>query len=104
MKILLDHCVPAPLKKMLVGHQTQIAYDLGWAKLRNGELIAAAEQSGFDLLITSDKNWRHQQNLRGRKLAILVLPTNNWVVLQGMSTAITNAVPTIKCGEYRELP
>jgi len=104
MKILLDHCVPAPLAKMLVGHQTQTAFDLGWAELRNGELIAAAEQSGFDLLITSDKNWRHQQNLRSRKLAILVLPTNNWVVLQGMSAAITNAVSTMKCGEYRELP
>ena len=103
MKILLDHCVPAPLAKMLLGHQTQTAYDLGWASLRNGELIAASEQARFDLLITSDKNWRYQQNLAGRTLAILVLPTNNWVVLQGLTPAITNAVSAVKPGDFLEL-
>ena len=103
MNILLDHCVPAPLAKLLVGHQVRMAYDLGWSELRNGELISTAEKSNFDILITCDKNWRYQQNLRSRQLAILVLPTNNWVLLQGMATAITNAVALMKRGDYLEL-
>lgn len=103
MRILLDHCVPAPLAKRLLGHESQIAYDLGWAKLRNGELIEAAQNDGMELLLTSDKNLRYQQNLSGRRLAILVLPTNNWVILQNMITEIVDAVATMQPGEYREL-
>lgn len=103
MRILLDHCVPAPLAKRLPGHVPQIAYDLGWAKLRNGELIEAAQNNGMDLLLTSDKNLRYQQNLSGRRLAILVLPTNNWVILRNMIAEIVDAVATMQPGEYREL-
>ena len=103
MKILLDHCVPAPLAKMLPDHESQIAYDLGWAKLRNGELIEAAQNSGLDLLLTSDKNLRYQQNLSGRRLAILVLPTNNWGILRNMTDEIADAIATMHPGEYREL-
>ena len=103
MKILLDHCVPAPLVKMLPGHQSQTAFDLGWEKLRNGELIEAAQNTGLDLLLPSDKNLRYQQNLSGRRLAILVLPTNNWGVLRNMTDEIVNAVATMQPGEYRDL-
>ena len=103
MKILLDHCVPAPVRRLLVSHEVRTAHEMIWQTLRNGELIAAAERSGFDLLITADQNWQYQQNLSGRLLAILVLPTNNWVALQSMSAEIANAVSTIAVGAYREL-
>jgi hypothetical protein len=50
------------------------AAELGWQQLSNGELIASAEEQGFDLLITADRNLRYQQNLTGRRLAILSCP------------------------------
>ena len=65
MKILLDHCVPQPLKNLLTGHEVSHAYELGWQELRNGDLLAKAEQA-FQLLITSDKNIAHQQMWSGK--------------------------------------
>ena len=72
MKILLDHCVPQPLKNLLVGHTVSHSYELGWQELRNGELLQKAEES-FQVLITSDKNIAHQQKWVGRQLSVLVL-------------------------------
>jgi hypothetical protein len=77
MRILLDHNTPAPLRYSLHGHQVETAYERGWSQLLNGELIAAAESVGFDVLITTDRGLRHQQNWTGRKLALMVLSTNN---------------------------
>ena len=77
MRILLDQGTPAPLRTALVGHQVSTAHELGWAALSNGELLAAAEDD-FDVLVTTDRNLRHQQNLTGRRLSILVLPTTSW--------------------------
>jgi len=76
MRILLDHGTPAPLGKKLPGHVVSTAYEMGWAGLDNGALLRATEHS-FDIFITTDKNLRYQQNLRGMKLAILVLPTTS---------------------------
>ncbi len=72
MRILLDQGTPAPLRDALGGHSVETAYELGWSKLSNGELLAAAEAAAFGLLITTDQNLRYQQNLSGRRLAILV--------------------------------
>src|ERR1700690_1396036 len=77
MKILFDHGTPAPLRHQLAGHEISTAYEMGWAKLSNGDLLAAAEKS-FDAFITTDQNLRYQQNLAGRRLGILVLPTTSW--------------------------
>lgn len=78
MRILLDHNTPAPLRDSLQGHEVETAYERGWAVLTNGELLAAAELAGFDLMITTDKGIRHQQNLSGCKLSLLVISTNDW--------------------------
>jgi hypothetical protein len=50
---------------------------MGWSRLANGELLQAAEQDGFDVFITGDKNLSYQQNLKGRKLSIVILPVTN---------------------------
>ena len=71
MKILFDHGTPVPLRRFLPGHEVSTAYELGWAELQNGELLAAAEMD-FQAFITTDKNLRYQQNFTGRQLAILV--------------------------------
>ena len=76
MKILFDHGTPAPLRRHLAGHEISTAYEMGWAQLSNGELLAAAEKA-FDVFITTDQNLRYQQNLTGRTLVILVLPTTS---------------------------
>ena len=66
MKVLLDHCVPKPLKNLLTGHEICHAYELGWHELQNGDLLAKAEQT-FQVFVTSDKNIAHQKTWSGRK-------------------------------------
>jgi hypothetical protein len=81
MLILFDNGTPAPLKYALKGHVIVEAIECGWDRLVNGELIAAAEAAGFELLLTTDKNMRYQQNLKGRKIAFVVLGNQQWPCL-----------------------
>jgi hypothetical protein len=62
MRILFDHGTPAPLRRALTAHTVSTAYEMGWAELDNGALLAAAERD-FDALVTTDRNLRYQQNL-----------------------------------------
>jgi hypothetical protein len=78
------------------------AFEMGWAELSNGELLNVAEAS-FDVLITTDQNLRYQQNLTGRRVAILVLPTTSWPLLQNRLTEVVAAVNGLRAGEFREL-
>ena len=73
MRVLFDQGTPAPLRQALVGHVVETAYELGWATLKNGELISAAEAAGFEDLVTTDKNLKYQQNLTARTISIVVL-------------------------------
>ena len=102
MKILFDHGTPAPLRRQLAGHEIATAYELGWAKLSNGNLLAAAEKS-FAAFITTDKNLRYQQNLAGRRLAILVLPTTSWPEIQRNVSKVVASVNALKPGDLVEL-
>jgi hypothetical protein len=70
MRIIFDQATPVPIRPYLEGHTVRTAAQQGWDKFKNGELLAAAEAAGFDLLSTTDKNMRYQQNLAGRKIAI----------------------------------
>ena len=103
MKILFDQGTPAPLRHSLAGHTIATAFEQGWSDLENGGLIQVAETNGFDALVTTDQNLKYQQNLRGRKLAILVLPTTSWPKFQKYLDKISDAVNTLAAGEYREL-
>ncbi len=76
MRILFDQGTPAPLRHALTGHSVSTAYEKGWDQLGNGDLLNAAE-AAFDVFVTTDQNLRFQQNLTGRRLAILVLPTTS---------------------------
>lgn len=102
MRILFDQGVPAPLRDHLPGHDIKTAYELGWSELGNGELLSNAEPL-FDLFITTDQNLRHQQNLAGRRLAVLVLPTTSWPVLQKRAAEIASALAKIQPGQYMDL-
>lgn len=102
MRILLDHGTPTPLRHALIGHVVSTAYEMGWAELDNGELIKAADDS-FDIFITTDQNLRYQQNLAGKKLAVLVLPTTSWPKIQRHLPEIVAAADAIRPGEFREV-
>jgi hypothetical protein len=73
MRILFDHGTPSGIARSLAGHKVTEAIERGWDRISNGELLNAAEAVGFELLLTTDKNIRYQQNLKGRKIAIVVL-------------------------------
>lgn len=102
MRILFDQGVPAPLRGFLEGHTVATAYEKGWAALLNGELLRSAE-SEFDVLVTTDHNLRHQQNLAGRRLAILVLPTTSWPKIRPHVAEVAEAISGLRPGDYREL-
>ena len=102
MRILFDQGVPVPLRHHLTGHTVATAYERGWSNLSNGDLIQAAE-SEFELLVTTDQNLRYQQNLTGRRIGILVLPTTRWPEIQKNADRVLAAVNTMKPDEFREL-
>jgi predicted nuclease of predicted toxin-antitoxin system len=102
MRIVFDQGTPAPLRRVLSGHTVATAFELGWSNLANGNLLEQAEAQ-FDLLITTDQNLHYQQNLAGRRLAILVLPTTSWPEISQHEAEVLAAVNTLHAGEYREL-
>ena len=102
MRILFDQGTPVPLRNALTGHTVSTAFEMGWSTLVNGDLLATAE-SQFDVLVTTDHNLQYQQNLTGRRLAILVLPFANWPRLQKHLPTIVSVVEDLTPGEFLEL-
>jgi hypothetical protein len=102
MKILFDQGTPVPLRRELSGHDVVTANEQGWSILSNGDLLQAAE-TAFDALITTDQNLQYQQNLTGRRLAILVLPTTSWPRIQRHAALVVAAVNSLRPGDFREL-
>ena len=103
MRVVLDQGTPAPLRRLLPGHDVATAFELGWATLTNGEFLAAAEDAGFEAVITTDKNLRHQQSVRGRSLGVLVLPTTKWPVVREQATRIQSALTELQPGEITDV-
>jgi hypothetical protein len=103
MRVLFDHGTPAPLVAFLEGHTVTKARDKGWDRLSNGDLLTAAEDAGFDVLVTADKNIRYQQNLEGRRIALVVLSTPQWPVVKKHLEKIAAAVNVATPGSYSEV-
>jgi len=103
MLVLFDHSVPAPLSRYLIGHTVTEARIRGWDTLSNGDLLAEAEQAGFDVFLTADKNIQFQQNLAGRRIAVVVLSTPQWPLVRLHTEKIVVAVNTAKPGSYAEV-
>ena len=82
MLVLFDQNTPAPLRYALKAHVVVDAIERGWERLENGALLDAAEAAAFEILVTADKNIRYQQNLAGRKIAVVVLGNAQWPVLR----------------------
>lgn len=103
MKILFDECMPQPLRPLLAGLDIRTAQEMGWGRLKNGELLMRAEGS-FDAFVTTHQSLKYQQNLTGRRLAILVLPTNRWPRVKAKVAEITGAIQSLRPGDYVEIP
>ncbi|MGD0132969.1 MAG: hypothetical protein ABSE57_13025 [Bryobacteraceae bacterium] len=82
MRILFDHGTPSGSAKALSGREVTEAIERGWDRTSNGELLELAEAAEFDILLTTDKGIRYQQNLQGRKIAIVVLGNSTWRALR----------------------
>ncbi|HEV8417781.1 MAG TPA: hypothetical protein VGQ43_03445 [Candidatus Udaeobacter sp.] len=102
MRILFDQGVPLPLKGWLTSHDVETARQRGWSELLNGELLAAAQGTGFDLFITTDQNLRHQQDLTRFAIAVFVLIVANWPALEPFAAEIAAAVDKIQPRQYVE--
>ena len=103
MRILFDHGTPSGIARALIGHEVTEAIERGWDRISNGELLTAAEAAGFELLLTTDKNIRYQQNLTGRKIAILVLGNSAWRMVRKHLDRVAVAVKAATPGSYAEV-
>jgi len=102
--VLFDHGTPKGLGRMLVGHTVHTAQSRGWDTLSNGELLNAAEEAGFDVLLTTDRRIRHQQNLKVRRIALVVLTgSTKWSGVRQHTDRIGAAVSSATSGSYAEV-
>jgi hypothetical protein len=102
--VLFDHGTPKGLARTLVGHTVHTAQSRGWDTLSNGELLNAAEEAGFDLLLTTDRRIRYQQNLNVRRIALVVLTgTTKWSVVRQHTNRIGATVSSATPGSYSEV-
>jgi len=100
VKVLFDNNMPRQLRRSLSGHEVRTAGEMLWALLENGDLLRAAEDAGFDVMVTGDKNLSYQQNLAGRKLALVVLSTNSWKIIQQNTEVVVLAVNAATTGSF----
>lgn len=104
MLVLFDHGTPKGLAQALSGHTVHTARARGWNTLSNGALSSAAEEAGFDLLLTTDRRIRYQQNLRARRIALVVITgSTKWSLLRQHADRVAAAVASATSGSYAEV-
>jgi len=103
MRVLFDQAAPVPLRSFLKGHTVETAAQRGWDKLKNGELLKAAEDAEFDVFVTPDKNIRHQQNLKNYRIAVVVICNAQWPALRDHGGLVVTAVNAAAPGSYCEI-
>jgi predicted nuclease of predicted toxin-antitoxin system len=101
MRILLDECLDERLRHDFSAHDCQSCRFAGFKGLENGALLHAAEQAGFEVLITADQNMPVQQSLVGRRIAVIVLraPSTNRRHLRGLAPEVLAALQTLRPGQ-----
>jgi hypothetical protein len=103
VKILFDQGTPVPLRRYLRSHEVTTVYELAWSTLQNGILLSKAEAACFDVLVTTDKSLKYQQNLSERRLAIVALLSTSWPKIQAKVSAVAAAVDESVPGSYIEV-
>jgi hypothetical protein len=106
VKILLDHCVPKRLRREITGHAVTRAIEMGWERLQNGALLDAAEDADFEVLLTVDRNIPHQQRMRGRRIALVIMisaTSNKMESLLPLVRHVLSLLPTVLGGQVYEV-
>lgn len=109
MKVLLDENLPHKLRSALASHDVSTAAYMGWAGVKNGELLALAEAAGFQVFLTADRNLAYQQNLSGRVIALVVLTAHTWDriepnmarVVAALERAGAGTFEVVDCGRFQ---
>lgn len=100
---MFDQGTPVPLRKTLPGHTVETAFERGWSTLQNGLLISAAEAAGFEVLVTTDRNLKYQQNLATRTIAIVVILTTSWPRIERQLPRVVQAIHEAMPAGYTEV-
>ena len=103
MKVLFDQGVPVPLRRHLPGLQIDTLFERGWSLVENGDLLDAAESAGYQVLVTTDQNVKHQQNLAGRRIGIVVLLSTAWPKIRYRVAEVAAAVRSVDAGSVVEV-
>jgi hypothetical protein len=103
MRVLFDQAIPVPIRPFLIGHTVRTAAQQHWDTLKNGELLTVAEQGGFEVFLTTDKNMRHQQNMAGRTIAVVVIGLQQWPALQPHGARVVAAENAATPGRFTEV-
>jgi hypothetical protein len=104
MLVLFDNGTPRTLARYLISrHTVTEARACGWDMLENGKLLDAAEAAGFEVLLTTDKNIRYQQNLLKRKIAVVALGQGRWTLIRPHIIRVSEAVDGAKPGTFTEV-
>lgn len=100
MKILLDECIDRRLAKDIAGHEVKTVPQMGWATIKNGELLTLAEKD-FEVFVTVDRNLSFQQNLPHYNIAVVVLRarSNRLQDLRPLVPKLLEILPKVKRGE-----
>jgi hypothetical protein len=104
VRLLLDECIDRRLAKDLAGHEVRTVPQMGWAGIKNGALLARAEEE-FDVFVTVDRNLSFQQNLPKFDIAVLVLhaPSNRLADLRPLAPKILSILPTLTKGQAEHI-
>lgn len=92
MRVLLDEDLPQRLRHFIPNHDVFTVRYAGWAGLKNGVLLRTAEADGVDVFVTGDQKMMDQQNMKGRKIAVVVLTAQKMIELQRHLAEIASAV------------
>lgn len=105
MRILLDECVPRPLKREFTDYEIRTVVEMGWSGKKNGELLQLMDQESFTVLLTTDQNLRYQQNLQqaGVAVVVLVAPSNRLTDLVPLIPSVRSVLSTIAPGQVIEV-
>ena len=104
MLVLFDHGTPKGLARALSAHTIHTAQSKGWDTLSNGALLDAAEEAGFEVLLTTDRRIQYQQNLQARRIALVVLTgSTRWSRARQHADRIAAAVTAATPGSYAEV-
>jgi hypothetical protein len=109
VKVLLDEVVAHKLRLALLPHDASTTVYVGWGGLKNGALLTVAEEAGFEVLVTCDKNMSYQQDMKGRKIGVVVLSAQEWPIIsqhlakirEAVDAAVPGSVQFVDCGEFR---